>query len=395
MNLANIQEKIIRQTAPPEQLCRVVVIIPAKDEAKALSAALDALRLQRDLSGAPMPHASYEVLLLLNNCTDESLEVAKHYAGVHRSFRLHILECDLPPDCAHVGTARKILMDLACDRFAMLPAAPTTAILSTDADTLVSPEWIACNLSAIVDGADAVGGVIQLLPGDLASLDTGTRIRYERDREFQVLVAKLEALLDPDPADPWPRHVAHFGASLACTPEAYRRCGGMPPVKPLEDVAFIDALRKVGARIRHAPSVHVATSARLDGRAEVGLSGQLRLWETQAAHHLPQMVDSAEWLTHRFRSMASLRRLNEGRDRATLDTFPPNWQTRLKNCLDERLATPQFLEALDCDRLIEEAFRPPQQEHLPRHSEITIALADLRERINCLEGKAGSLVALQ
>jgi hypothetical protein len=362
----------------PDPRCRAVVIIPARNEEAVLTATLDALRLQIDDGGSPLPHDSYEVLLLLNNCTDRSLAVAERYARDHPGFLLRLLTCHLPPAQAHVGTARRALMDLACDRLELLTT-PHTAILSTDADTLVHANWIAANLGEIEAGADAVGGTIELLPHDLDALDPGARLAYERDRLYQRLVARLESLLDPDPADPWPRHLQHFGASLACTPAIYRLAGGLPPVKPLEDVAFVDALRKVGARIRHSPAVRTFTSARLDGRAEVGLSGQLRLWQQESAAGLPHLVDSAEWLEHRFATLAGLRRFNDAPS-SSLSAYPAAWRERLRDLQSAALPTPRFLELLDADTLIEALFLVPP-DHPPRRATITETIARLRHRL--------------
>jgi hypothetical protein len=357
--------------------CRATVIIPARNEQESLPRTLDALRQQVDGTGRPLDPACYEVLLLLNNCTDASVQIARRHRTQHPKFALHILTRGLPPEDAHVGTARRLLMDAAYARLRLTHGA---AILSTDADTVVEPDWIARNLAALYpgphgSGADVVGGVIQLFLEDFALLDHGTRAAYRNDRAFQHGVAHLEALLDPDPADPWPRHLEHFGASLACTPQIYARVGGLPPVKPLEDVAFIDQLRKAGTRIRHAPEVRVYTSARLDGRAEVGLSGQLRLWQWQAAAGEPHLADSAPWLEHRFRSMARLRRINAHANPPSLAPYPAHWRSRIAELRAECLPTPRFLELLDCDRLIEETFGGH------RRDEIGKVIADLESAI--------------
>ena len=232
----------------PHPRCQVAVIIPARNEEHTLTRTLDALRLQVQLDGSPLDLESFEVLLLLNNCTDRSAAAAQVYAQLHPGFHLHIAARQLAPPNAHVGTARRLLMDAACTRLESLGPG-SRAILSTDADTKVAPDWIARNrLHIETGGAEVVGGVINLLPGELDSLDGPTRAAYQNDRVYQQLVAHLESRLDPDPADPWPRHLEHFGASLGCTCEVYRRAGGMPAVTPLEDVAFVHALRKVDAR---------------------------------------------------------------------------------------------------------------------------------------------------
>jgi hypothetical protein len=363
--------------SPDTQAC---VILPARNEEDILPRALDALRIQCGLTGQPLSPDRYEVILLLNNCTDASKSVAEHYQQTHPTFKLHIATRTLAPEEAHVGTARRLLMDTAWHRLQNVKASKPV-IISTDADTVVAPDWIVRNLAAIEAGADVVGGMINLFPEDRLALEReeeGTYLAYERDRLLQELVARLESILDPDPADPWPRHLAHFGASLACTASIYALAGGLPPVNPLEDVAFVDALRKIGARIRHCPQTHIYTSARLDGRAQVGLSGQLKLWKQQHQHNEPHVVDSAQWIEHRFRSIAALRLLNESGSSALVSTYPEGWQPRIAMLQAERLPTPRFLEFLDCDTLIEELFSVVD---CPRHSEITEVISSLTTKI--------------
>jgi GT2 family glycosyltransferase len=345
-----------------------------------LKGTLDALVSQFHLDGEPLAWDSYEILLLLNNCTDASAEVAREYGRRHPGLHLHVAERTFHEDEAHVGTARRMLMDAACARMERVAQGESGVILSTDADTLVAPDWIAANLAAIEGGAEVVGGEICLLPQDVEALDAGTRDAYENDQRFQHLVARLESLLDPDPSDPWPRHLHHFGASLACTCEAYRRCGGLPAVKPLEDVAFIDALRKVGARIRHAPEVRIYTSARLEGRAEVGLSGQLRHWQREAREGIPHVVDSCEWLLHRFSVLAALRRFNDSASGDLPVRLSESWSKRLADARALRLPTPRFLEQLDCNALIEESFESPV-----RRAEISDVLRGLAASISRLQ----------
>jgi GT2 family glycosyltransferase len=376
--------------APPllqghaDPLCQAIVIIPARNEEAAIARALDALRLQSDVDGTPLSSRSYEVLLLLNNCTDSSVQIAEQYQKEHPSFVLHVISRTLERSKAHVGTARRMLMDTAHHRL-MRSAGRRAAILSTDADSVVAPDWIARNLAILETGADAVGGVIHLFPDELDELKTQAPdvfLAYNRDRQLQRLVAHLEGILDPDPADPLPRHLEHFGASLACTAEIYARAGGMPPVKPLEDVAFVGELRKIGARIRHAPEVKIYTSARLSGRAEVGLSGQLSIWQQQANDGERHMVDSAAWFEHRFRSLAALRCLNESKTLPSLTTYPDHWCQRIASLHQQHLPVPRFLEELDCDALIEELFLAQEA---PRRDEITEVLADLSKRVEALD----------
>jgi len=142
-------------------------------------------------------------------------------------------------------------------------------------------------------------------------------------------------------------------------------------------MAFVDALRKVDAKIRHSPTVQVFTSARMDGRAEVGLSGQLRHWKNDAECGTLHLVDSAEWLEHRFRTMALLRQINQGwlRD---FSHFPQNWQQRILQLQPCSLPTPRFLDILDCDTMITEMCDARLH---PRRAQIQQVIAALTERI--------------
>ena len=336
-------------------LCCASVIVPARNEEDSLPAMLDALAKQVDVNNQPIDPASYEVLLLLNNCTDASAEVATQWSKTHSALAVHIIEQSLHSDIAHVGTARRLLMDTAWYRFHRSHH-PVTAILSTDSDTLVDTHWIANTLTALAQGADAVGGVIALKPGEFESLPSGAQQAYRRDRRFQRLVAELEDLLDPQEGDPWPRHLEHFGASLACTPQAYARAGGMPPVKPLEDIAFVDALRRCDARLRHDPSVIVYTSARLDGRAEIGLSHQLRLWQQMSEERTPHRVPAVAALVHRFQTLHTLRDFYSRNESDQPLHYPDNWPNRLIEVRNRTSSVAEFLLEIDCDRLIDETF---------------------------------------
>ncbi len=343
--------------------CEAAVILPVRDESSTLSETLDALAGQVDLSGRLLNRESFEVLLLLNNCTDNSAAVAWEWKRAHSGISLHIAETEIEPDRAHAGTARRLLMDTAWRRLARQTAG-SGAILSTDSDTQVAPDWIAQNLQALTTGTDAVGGEIRLKRGHLDQLPSGARLAYLRDRKYQRLVAELEDLLDPQPHDPWPRHLHHFGASLGCTHEAYARSGGMPPVRHLEDVAFVEALERSGARLRHEPRAVVYTSARMNGRAEVGLSGQLRQWQEISERGERHVVPSAAWLRHRLETVRQMRVV------CRLARIPENmsytreWRQRIAEAHARRTSESGFLNEVGCEQLAAETFRGVRHEDI-------------------------------
>ncbi len=312
---------------PPHPALSICVVVPARDEASGLIGTLESLRLQRLESNEAFDADRFEVLLLANNCADETASIARAYAQMHPGFRLHVENVKLPLADAHIGMARKLLMDAACERLGRVPGS-TGIIASTDADTWVDAHWLAHTFQEVEWGADAVGGRITLNPS-LPVAPSALR-RQRSDAAHRLVQSRLEDLVDPDPADPWPRHHQHFCASLAVTRQAYLKVGGIPAVRYLEDEALIDSLRRADLRIRHSPRVRVVTSPRSQGRVEVGLSWQLRQWEQTDEDSAPPMVDDADALAARWAARRLLRAHRSGS--STLD-----WEAvcdRVRHCYD-------------------------------------------------------------
>jgi GT2 family glycosyltransferase len=293
-------------TCPPDPACEACVIVPARNEEATVEATLRALARQVDLDGKPLPYARYEVLLLLNNCTDRTAEVVARFAASHLAFRMLVAERTFAADQANVGFVRRQLMDEACARLFEAGHAEG-AILSTDADTCVSPRWVAGNLSELARGADAVGGRIYLHSDEYESLAPEIRRNYVLELQHGLLAAEMEARLDPNPYDPWPRHYQHFCGSLAIRASAYRRVGGLPRVPHLEDMALYHELSRRDGRIRHSPLVEVRTSARIAGRSPVGLAGHLN--ELADVECNSRFVESAAFLEALLMLNGRLRRL--------------------------------------------------------------------------------------
>ena len=359
--------------------CRAVVALPARNEEATLAETLEALRVQVDLSGRRLDPGTYEVLLLLNNCTDRSAAVARAWQRAHPELALYCCERELPTCAAHIGTVRKMLMDTAWRR--LQGCREACAILSTDSDSYATPDWIARTLRAVEEGADAVGGELRLICNDDEVLPDGVREAYRADRRYQYLVAEMEDLFDPQAGDAWPRHLEHFGASLACTPESYARAGGMPAIAELEDLAFVDRLRRVDARLRHEPGVVVYTSARLDGRIATGLAGQLRCWQQmheQGKHH---RVLSANWLRHRFVTLRRLREFHATGDVTELEACSTGWRARILEARECCYGTGEFLASVDCDRLVEDTFVGEREDGIHAvNAAISLCIANERGR---------------
>lgn len=287
---------------PPSAQLRVGVIVPVRNEAHHLTHTLDALRNQYDAGGQSLNPATYEVLLLANNCTDRSYEVAVQYQQHYPDFALHIAQIQLPPAKANIGTVRRLLMDEAHRRLTTL-GRTDGIIASTDGDTEVDRHWVHYIRQEIASGSDAVGGRILTRPEP-----SEVRLFHLRDVMYRTLVAKAEALLDPRPHDPWPRHFQHFGASMAVTCRMYEQAGRLPEKPFLEDAAFYRALLRTDAKVRQSPHVKVVTSTRQQGQVAVGFSEQLRYWATMSRSSRCQIAEPADAVVLRLRSRQALRR---------------------------------------------------------------------------------------
>ena len=294
-----------QQLPPPAAALQACVIIPAKDEAATLPATLAALAAQTTLGGQALPAGMLEVIVLANNCQDRTAAAVRQAAHRHPGLAVHVAEVYLPPTHAHVGRARRLLLDEAAHRLEGT-LGPTGVLLSTDADTLVAPTWLAATLREIEAGAEAVGGRILTQAAVSAAFCPVRRIQLG-DAAYRVLLCQLEDRLDPRPADRWPCHHQHYGASLALTVRAYRRVGGLPAVPFLEDEALWQLLLRHDLPVRHSPHVRVYTSARRCGRVEVGLSWQLREWEALGQEHREPLVPCPHELVRVWRARRRLR----------------------------------------------------------------------------------------
>lgn len=263
------------------QKAGVIVCIPVHNEADSILDCLAALARQ-DYA------ADFDVLLLLNNCTDATALIAGTFCAPSL-MRVHVVERWLPPRLANAGNARRIAMaagrELAGDK---------GVLLCTDADAVVPPNWISRSMQLIAEGADAVAGRIEMAAHDAERLP---RRMHDDEAAAQLLTRlmdEIDWLVDPDPADPWPRHTEHSGASIAVTCAAHDAAGGVPAIASSEDRAFFAALRRVDARIRHATDVVVTVSGRLEGRAAGGMAETLKRRLAGPDRWLDDCIEGAE-----------------------------------------------------------------------------------------------------
>ena len=302
-------------------------------------------------AGAQIAH----IVLLLNNCTDGSADNARRVA-LRPGTQLHVLERTLPPHLANAGHARRLAMLAAAAL-----AGPADVLLTSDADAQVDPDWLAANLAVIANGADVVAGWVELDAIEWGRIPAHLHEDDARECAYDRLCDEIHARLDPDPADPLPRHTQNSGASIAVTMAAYHRTEGVPDIPSGEDRAFMAALRRAGARIRHAPEVHVVVSGRIDGRSVGGMADTIRRRMERQDETIDDRLEPAWDCARRASLRGSLRAAFSDTRQLT------RLATRLNAELDlrEMVCTLSFNAAWE---LVERRYLPP-----PRR----VAVADL------------------
>ncbi len=371
--------------APLDANCELCVIIPVRNEADLLPNVLRRLTYQLDVSSRPLAHARYEIILLANNCTDGSARIARRHAKEHPTLRLHVVEREFPNTQAHVGTARRMLMDDAHRRLSGRGRGRGRGVIaSTDGDTLVATTWVAATIAEIKAGADAIGGRILLSHQARQTLPRNTLRIHTQDGQYRLLAATLESLRDPLAHDPAPHH-QHFGASFAVTADAYCKAGGMPAVAFLEDVAFYERLRSIDARFRHSFGVQVETSARTRGRVPIGLSQQLDEWtRMDRAGVSPPRVESATRIEGRAHLRNRLRALWLIKQRAAGVVSYEADKLACDAGVDARWLREQLYGLSAFGALMIDFERRCEAQMVETLVEVATAIGDLRERIKAL-----------
>jgi hypothetical protein len=262
-------------TAAPVHRCKAtvshgagvpaVVTLPVRNEEATIVPCLDAL--------ANMTRGTVdlqEVILVLNGCTDETARVARRW-GKGGRLPLTIVEVALPGSMNHAGGARACALTLALDALDR----PDAIILTTDADSRVAPDWLLRAVTALDAGADVVAGEIGI-DGACADWTAALRWRHGLENDYGALLDEIDAICDPLPHNPWPRHRRSSGAALAFRASALRRLPDLPAPACGEDRALVEACLAQDMRVRNDPRFRVQTSSRLVGRAHGGMADTLR-----------------------------------------------------------------------------------------------------------------------
>jgi hypothetical protein len=278
-----------------------VVCVPARDEARRLPALISALDRQ------VLPEeGKVRVLLLLNNCTDASRSAAERAAAAAARVELRIVQRDFPAAAAHSGSARRAAMESGAAWLDEI-GARDGLLLTTDADAVPAADWMARSHEALATGADIAAAAVVGAPVEEARFAPPLRRAVAEWLAARRLAVVLEDAVDPIPGDPSPRHWDHSGGGLALRLATYRAAGGCPAIAFREDLALVEAVRRLGGIVRHCPSVRVVVSARMRGRAAGGMADTIRAWAAQTEAGAPVMAPHPGLMEAHWRARAAVR----------------------------------------------------------------------------------------
>lgn len=240
-----------------------IVVIPARDEEEHVASAVAALSAQEPASCRP------GVVLVDDGSTDDTGEVSR--AVLAAAGLPHLV---VPGPGAGVGWARRVGFEHAA-RWARCAGGPGTLLVSTDADSVADPGWIAALHRHAAGGAVVAGDV---LPREPAATDPDVARRRTRSAGAR--------LRDVRAVEPDAEHHHFSAANLAMRADVHERVGGWPTPRALEDEALLAALRERGVAVRRTTAAVVRTSGRTAGRVAHGLSVELSVeaWKARRRH---------------------------------------------------------------------------------------------------------------
>ena len=232
----------------------VAVCVPVRDEERALPALLAALERQRTAG------VDLTVCFHLDGCRDDSgLLLDRAATGFPHPLRVTQGPRRAEPNA---GQARRAAMAIG---LAAVGEDTDAVLLTTDADSVPAPDWVAAACCALRE-ADVATGIIHR--SEPHALQTRVEQYYDRLHRYRRSV-------DPVPWDGGQGRHFSGAANLAVRASTYRALGGFAEIASGEDAALLDQAARAGFRVRRDPAMVVETSSRRQGRAQGGLAAAL------------------------------------------------------------------------------------------------------------------------
>lgn len=240
------------------------IAIPICNEEERLSKCLKAIE------ASMLESKNYgRLILLINNSTDESLQIALNFAK-QTPCAVEIFDIALKELAGCAGPARALALDLA-----NCLSGPHTIIITTDADSIVNRDFVKKHLEGLSGPIGMVCGNIKMNQIEQARLPKEFLLQNKAEETYWHLSSQLRNIIDPDPINPWPHHCHVSGANMSVKAEVYRRIGGLPKIDAGEDRALEQRIKQYDYAVYYSDEAVVTTSYRLFGRAKNGMASTL------------------------------------------------------------------------------------------------------------------------
>jgi cellulose synthase/poly-beta-1,6-N-acetylglucosamine synthase-like glycosyltransferase len=219
------------------------VIVPARDEADTIGPCIGSILA----AAACADVGALWIVIVADSCTDGTADLAREaLAG-----RGEVLECH----AGSAGAARRLGVSAALQHFAGV-VRERLWLANTDADSMVTRDWLEVHLQLADQGMAGVAGIVHL------------------DQDSDDLARRVHDATYRTNADGTHDHV--HGANMAVRADAYLDVGGWSGVAVGEDHCLWGRLRRCGWPLSSPAHSVVMTSSRRDGRAEGGFATTLK-----------------------------------------------------------------------------------------------------------------------
>lgn len=228
----------INNTLDPD--FKIGIVIPAHNEADTIADCLASIKIA--IKQLPSSIEAFAIVVL-DSCTDDTLTLVKA-AGVD------YISCDYR--C--VGKVRDAGIIQAIDQGA-------TWLACTDADSVVSPDWLTQQVAHIATQALSKQSTAMIC--GVVSIDKWDHLTAKTKEDY---LAHYQDIMGH-------RHI--HGANLSFSSKAYLNVGGFAPLACHEDVDLVNRFKAQGYDILWSNKVRVTTSSRLEARASEGFAAFL------------------------------------------------------------------------------------------------------------------------
>lgn len=281
-----------RLPKPSEDL-KIIITVPVKNEENYIIDLLQSLTKQKTNDYSSFPSNLFEVLILCNHCTDHSYEQCISFVNSHPEIAIHVYST-YDPLINNVGSARKLLMDIAYERLYNRNG----FITITDADCVADTFWLYSIYNYYEKPVQLVCG--RILYDTVGLSDIESSLLFAKNR-YQDLLSYYESKLFPDSDDPWPRHNQNSGPNMSIRKEMYFKVGGIPATSFLEDIALFERVQKYSGMVRHCNETKIITSTRKISSVAQGFSSELHAWSQLTSIYNQYLVSGKEEIYKKYK----------------------------------------------------------------------------------------------